>query len=37
MGKHEKERDGFKSRTSALPSVWGISGDFLTWYQTGVV
>ena len=22
---------------SALPSVWGISGDFLTWYQTGVV
>lgn len=22
---------------SDLPSVWGISGDFLTWYQTGVV
>ena len=43
MGKHEKERDGFKAGqdlslpASDLPLVWGISGDFLTWYQTGVV
>lgn len=39
MGKHEKERDGLDLSlpASALPSVWGISGDFLTWYQTGVV
>ncbi len=43
MGKHEKERDGFKSRTGFILACigsavgMGISGDFLTWYQTGVV
>lgn len=43
MGKHEKERDGFESRTgfilACIGSAVGMGNiwRFLTWYQTGVV
>ena len=43
MGKHEKNVMDSKAGldlslpASDLPSAWEISGDSLTWYQTGVV